>query len=168
MEFIDQNNDNCPICLEPLVFEVAEINQQPNPCGHKFCHSCFLNHLKTFHDDQNLHGTMICPLCRRIYVGVSFSDFCYYHPVYYSNLNQRRFPDLHTDESSDESENVSENAETETVIIPLFQDLTEFDENDSSDESEDVSDDSLYVPSDSREEMIDDLYAFIDLTRDSE
>ena len=46
--------------------------------------------------------------------------------------------------------------------------IPEFDENDSSDESEDVSDDSLYVPSDSSEEVSNEPYATIDLTGDSD
>ena len=121
------NIENCPICLEPLVLEVAEINQEPNPCRHKFCKSCFLNLLKTFQDDPHQDGTMVCPLCRRVYVGVSFSDFCYLHPVYNYNLDRSRL------------------AETETVIITLFQDLTEFDVNESIDSSVDMSDESLYV-----------------------
>ena len=144
------NIENCPICLEPLVFEVAEINQEPNPCRHKFCKSCFLNLLKTFQDDPHLDGTMVCPLCRRVYVGESFSDFCYLHPVYNWMTDRNR------------------SVEPETVINPLFQDLTEWDVNESSDSSLDLSDESLYVPSDSSEEVADDPYEVIDLTGDSE
>ena len=143
----NMTTEDCPICLEPFVGYVAEINQQPNSCGHKFCVSCFLRHLEKFRSSPQLYGTMTCPLCRRVYLGVSFWDFCILHSIYPPNVETEQVP--------------------ETRVVPLFQDLSEFDA-DSSDSDDDDSDDSSYEPSESSEEVADDPYMIIDLTSDLE
>lgn len=55
--FIDDEEECCPLCIEP--FDLYDKNFHPCPCGYQICQFCF-NNLK-----NNLNG--LCPACRRTY-----------------------------------------------------------------------------------------------------
>jgi hypothetical protein len=48
-------NENCPICLEPIENDTLTILQ----CGHKFCWNCVCGVAKMYHYEQNIK----CPHC---------------------------------------------------------------------------------------------------------
>ena len=55
----DDEEDLCPLCIEPL--DVTDKNFKPCPCGYQICQFCYNN----IRQNPELNGR--CPGCRRIY-----------------------------------------------------------------------------------------------------
>ncbi|XP_031203243.1 tripartite motif-containing protein 40 isoform X2 [Mastomys coucha] len=49
------NQDICPICLDPLKKAVS------TDCGHLFCRMCLMKHM----DKASVSGVLSCPVCRK-------------------------------------------------------------------------------------------------------
>ncbi|KAF3357186.1 hypothetical protein VdG1_05986 [Verticillium dahliae VDG1] len=55
--FFEEDEDNCPLCIEEL--DLSDRSFRPCPCGYQVCQFCF-NNIK-----NNMNG--LCPACRRPY-----------------------------------------------------------------------------------------------------